>query len=118
MSESEIPEPSGIDQQTEQKAEHVNISHDDIDKLAGFADYLTRLNLAEYLKLTQKPVRMMWLSFISGIARGFGIAIGFTILSAFGIYVLHQLDVLNLPLIGDFIAQILEYVDIARGIKI
>ncbi|MCL1816118.1 MAG: DUF5665 domain-containing protein [Clostridiales bacterium] len=94
------------------------INHSDIERLTDFADYLTRLNLADYIKLTQKPARMMWISFISGVARGFGIAVGFTLLSALGIYILHQLRVLDLPLIGNLIAQILDYVEMARQIRI
>jgi hypothetical protein len=95
-----------------------DISHEDVERLASFADYLTRLNLAEYVRLTQKPARMMWFNFISGVARGFGIAVGFTLLGALGIYVLRQLQVLNLPLVGDLIAQIWEYVEMAREIRI
>jgi hypothetical protein len=91
---------------------------DDIERLTQFADYLTRINMAEYIKLTQKPARLMWFNFLSGLARGFGIAVGFTLLGAFGIYILRQLQVLNLPLIGDFVAQIWEYVEMARGIRI
>jgi len=101
-----------------QKTADQDVSRADAERLTQLADYLARLNLAEYIKLTQKPVRMMWFNFISGVARGFGIAVGFTLLGALGIYILHQLQVLNLPLIGDFVAQVWEYVEIARGIRI
>ena len=60
----------------------------------------------------------MGMNFLIGLARGFGIAVGFTLLSAIGIYILNQHNVLNLPIIGDFIAQILEYVEIARDLRI
>jgi len=95
-----------------------SLNRADLDRLTAFADDLQRLNLADYIRLTQKPGRLVGLNFISGVARGFGIAVGFTLLGALGFYVLKELNVLNLPLIGDFIARILEYVDMARGIRI
>ncbi|MCL2496868.1 MAG: DUF5665 domain-containing protein [Clostridiales bacterium] len=94
------------------------LSSSDADSLKGLTDYLHRLNLAEYVGLSQKPRRLIALNFWIGVARGFGMAVGFTLLGALGIYVLKQLNVLNLPGIGDFIAQILEYVELARGMRV
>jgi hypothetical protein len=53
---------------------------------------------------------MFVLNFISGIGRGFGIAIGFTLLGAVAILVLQRLVLLNLPGIGDFITEIVRIV--------
>lgn len=92
------------------------ISSRDADNLKGLVDYLQSLNLAEYVGLSQKPRRLIALNFVIGVARGFGMAVGFTLLGALGIYVLRQLNVLNLPGIGDFIAQLLEYVELARSL--
>lgn len=94
------------------------LTRNDLDMLHKLADYLQRVNLAEYVRLTQKPKRLIGLNFIGGVARGFGMAVGFTLLGALGIYVLNQLNVLNLPLIGDLIAQLLEYVELSRGARI
>ena len=44
------------------------------------------------------------------MARGVGIAVGFTILGAIVLYFLRKLVMLNLPLIGDFIAEIVRMV--------
>lgn len=96
----------------------VNIAQADLAKLTAFSDYLERINLAEYVRLTQRPRRLISLNFISGVARGFGMAVGFTLLGALGIYILNQLNLLNLPVIGEFIAKLLEYVDLSRGMKI
>ena len=51
----------------------------------------------------------------AGLMRGFGTAIGFTILGAAVIYFLQQLAYQNLPLIGGFIAEIMRIVDLQRG---
>jgi hypothetical protein len=53
----------------------------------------------------------LWLNFIGGVARGFGIAVGFTILGAIVLYILQKLVVLNLPLIGSIIADIVKIVN-------
>lgn len=72
--------------------------------------YIQRLNLAEHALLVQNPRRLLWLSFMSGVARGVGAAIGFALLGALLLYILQRLMLLNLPIIGDFIAQLVELV--------
>jgi hypothetical protein len=51
------------------------------------------------------------LNFAAGLARGLGLAVGFSILGALVILVLRRLVVLNLPLIGDFIAELIKLVN-------
>ena len=94
------------------------VTRAEIDKLHYLANYFQRINLADYINMTQRPKRLIAFNLLAGIARGFGIAIGFTALSALGIFILRRLDVLNLPLIGDLITQIVEYVEMARGMQI
>ena len=43
---------------------------------------LERANLVEFMQLIQSPRRMLFLNFMAGVARGFGIAVGFTIIGA------------------------------------
>lgn len=73
------------------------------------ADVLERTRIAEYVQLMQDPLRLIYLSFISGLARGLGLAIGFTVLGAIVIYVLQRL-VLNVPALARIIAQLIEAV--------
>jgi len=56
------------------------------------------------------PWRLLWINFISGIARGIGIAVGFAILGAILLIILQKLVALNLPVIGGIIADIVEIV--------
>lgn len=82
--------------------------------LAGQLDELSRnmekFNLADYLSLLNKPGRYLMLNFLGGLSRGFGIALGFTILGALALWILQRLVLLNLPLIGDFIADLVRIV--------
>ena len=72
----------------------------------------------EYYRLRHKPLRHMLLGLVNGMARGVGFAIGITILTYLLIRILQALNVLELPLIGDFIAELMEYVDAARSVGI
>lgn len=71
---------------------------------------IEKMKLAEYVDLLHSPRRLLWVNFISGIARGLGIAVGFAILGAILIIFLQKLVELNIPLIGGIIADIVEVV--------
>jgi hypothetical protein len=71
---------------------------------------MERLNLAEYVEMLRDPKRLFWINFFAGAARGLGMAIGFTLLGALIIYFLQRLVLLNLPVISDFIADIIRMV--------
>jgi len=85
-----------------------------IDKLKNrvqlLADALDKMRLAEYVEYLNNTKRMLIVNFIGGLFRGFGMAIGFTLLGAVVIYILRRLVMMNLPIIGDFIAEIVKLV--------
>ena len=80
------------------------------DDIAKLLERLEKFKLAEYMHFLNNPVRYFWINFWGGVARGLGFAVGMTILGATLIYFLQQLVVLNLPIIGDFIAEIVKIV--------
>lgn len=67
---------------------------------------LERLQLAEYIRYVDDTRRLMRTQFLGGIARGVGVAVGFTVLGGAAVIILNRLAQHNLPVIGDFIAQI------------
>lgn len=71
---------------------------------------LERARIGEYVQLTRDPLRLAYVSFISGVARGLGLALGFTVLGAVVIYVLQRIVALNLPVIGQLIADLIRIV--------
>lgn len=77
---------------------------------ASIAEQMEKSRIADYTQLLHKPWRLIWLNLLSGTARGVGIAIGFTFFAATIIYVLQVLGALNLPIIGDYIADIVRIV--------
>ncbi|GBF33607.1 hypothetical protein DCCM_2713 [Desulfocucumis palustris] len=80
------------------------------DKIVELGINMEKMKLAEYVDLLHNPWRLLWVNFTSGIARGLGIAVGFAILGAMLVLVLKKLVSLNLPVIGGFIAEIVQIV--------
>ncbi|HHU75580.1 MAG TPA: hypothetical protein GXZ24_01590 [Firmicutes bacterium] len=80
------------------------------DKLARLAQHLEKFNIAEYMNMLNNPRRYLFVNFLGGIFRGLGMALGLTIFGAFILYVLQRLVVLNLPLIGDFLAELVRII--------
>ena len=71
---------------------------------------MERLRLSDYVRYVDDRSRMFWSNFWGGIARGVGMAVGFTILGALLVLLLQDLARRNLPLIGDALAEIVRVV--------
>lgn len=87
---------------------------DSLEKLQQKTEELVtrmeNLRLAEYVDMLNDPKRLWRINFMAGLARGLGTAVGFTILGALVLYLLQRLVLLNLPVIGDFIADLVRLV--------
>lgn len=73
-------------------------------------EQMERLGLAEYLSYMQNRRMLFWTNFLAGVSRGLGIAVGFSILGAVLIALLQRIAVINLPGIGDFLADVVRMV--------
>ncbi len=73
--------------------------------------------IEEYVELMGDTKKLLWKHFVMGIAKGIGIAVGFTILGAAVIYFLRQIVMLNLPVIGAFIKDIMDIVEELEQVK-
>ena len=65
----------------------------------------------EYVELMGNTKKLLWKNFISGIAKGVGTAIGFTILGAIVLIILRKIVLLNIPVIGKYLKDILDIVE-------
>ena len=79
-------------------------------RMDGYLERLERLRLPEYVRYLEDRRRFLLMQFLGGVARGLGTAVGFTILGAVLVMVLQGLAQRNLPVIGDFLAQIVRIV--------
>ncbi len=71
---------------------------------------LEKLQLTEYMRYLNDWWRLLWVNFLSGLARGFGIAVGFSILGAILVAILQRITVENMPLLGRFLADVVRLV--------
>jgi len=80
-------------------------------KIQQLSISIEKAKIMEYVNLMEDPKRLLALNFVAGLARGLGIAVGFSILGAVAILILRRLVVLNLPVIGGFIAELIKLVN-------
>lgn len=79
-------------------------------KIDDIALKMERFKLVDYVYYLENPRKMLFANFLGGLSRGFGIAVGFTLLGALMVYILQIVVRWNLPVIGDFIAAIVRIV--------
>lgn len=65
------------------------------------ARHLERYNLEDYLEMSLHPWSLIWRNFLAGVARGFGIAVGATLLVALALVILQALG--GLPIVGHYL---------------
>lgn len=84
-------------------------------QLERLAQYLEKMNVAGYVELMQHPARLLFLNFAAGLARGLGIAIGATLIFALMVEMMRRVILLNIPGIGEFVAEIMRIVETTNG---
>lgn len=89
------------------KRGYLNIINKKIDQISL---NMEKFKLVDYVYYLENPRKMLLANFIGGLARGFGIAVGFTLLGAVVVYVLQMVVKWQLPLIGKFISEIVNIV--------
>lgn len=81
---------------------------DQISRFERFTTRMEALRIAEYIDTWGHPWQIIWRNFVAGMARGFGVAVGMTIVVAVAAFLLAR--AIDIPVIGAFIAQIVEVV--------
>jgi len=71
---------------------------------------LEKSNLLELSYILSSKKELIKRNLLAGVFRGIGIGIGVTIVTALIILTLQRIVRLNVPVIGDFIVQIIEVV--------
>jgi hypothetical protein len=67
-------------------------------RLNAIQKQLTANRNEDYLHVKNNLFNILWTNFVIGLARGFGMAVGFTILGAIVLIMLKQIVAMNLPL--------------------
>lgn len=79
-------------------------------RMNDYLDALERLKLPEYIRYLDDRKRFIRTQLVAGLLRGVGMAIGFTLLGAVIVLILQRLAQQNLPLIGNFLVEVVEFV--------
>ena len=75
---------------------------------------LLESNILDITMLLGNRKKLLWTNLIAGISRGIGIGIGVTVITALLIMLLQKIVTLNIPIIGEYIADIVEIVQKSR----
>ena len=89
------------------KVKKIELLNKNIDKLNNS---LTDSNIIELLYVLGKKSEIIKRNFLAGIFRGVGIGIGVTIITAMIVIFLERLVRWNLPVIGEYITDIVNIV--------
>ncbi|MEJ6950917.1 DUF5665 domain-containing protein [Natronospora cellulosivora (SeqCode)] len=82
-----------------------------MNKLEELLERMEGIRISEYIELVRSPKRMLFINFLSGLARGLGFAIGATVLGAVFLIVLLNIAQMNIPVIAEFVARIIKIVE-------
>ena len=84
------------------------------EKLDKIIDSIEKSNVEDLAYILGNKWQILKRNLIAGISRGIGIGIGVTVITAILILVLRQLVTLNIPVIGEYISDIVEIVEKSR----
>lgn len=68
-------------------------------------------NLEEISYILGNKLEIAKRNLLAGILRGVGIGIGFTLITAIILAILQRIVVLNIPIIGEYIGDILDIIE-------
>jgi len=90
------------------KKKTVDILNKSIENLSKS---LQEANITEWYYILGSKKEIIKRNLIAGIFRGVGIGIGVTIITAVLVMLLQKIVTLNIPVIGEYIADIVEIVE-------
>ncbi len=93
------------------KKKKVNVLEKSVENLS---DTLQKGNYIEWAYLLGSKKEIIKRNLLAGIFRGVGIGIGVTIITAILVMLLQKIVTLNIPVIGEYIADIVEIVEKSR----
>ena len=93
------------------KSKKIEILNTSINNLI---ETFQKSNIEEWAYIFGSKKEIIKRNLIAGIFRGVGIGIGVTIITAMLIIILQKIVTLNIPIIGEYIADIVEIVQRSR----
>ena len=81
-----------------------------LDRLDALAQRLENSGVAEYVKLSQRTGKILWLNFLSGAARGLGFTVGTAVVLAVAYKILSVLINMNIPYFTELLKEAVLFV--------
>lgn len=75
---------------------------------------LEKGNIQELTYILGNKKEVLIRNLLAGISRGIGIGIGVTLITAILIYIMQKIVTLNIPVIGEYISDIVQIVEKSR----
>jgi hypothetical protein len=85
-------------------------------QLERMAQLLERMRIGEYVNNFNRPMRIIWLNLLSGIAKGVGLTIGATLVIAIIFKLLGVLISMNIPYLTDVLQDVVQIVKATPGL--
>lgn len=83
-------------------------------KIDELNNNFAKSNLVEISYILGNKLEIAKRNLLAGILRGVGIGIGFTLITAIILLVLQKIVVLNIPVIGEYIGDIMDIIEKTR----
>lgn len=80
------------------------------NNISQLLELFHRTNIEEWTYIFGSKKEIIKRNFIAGLFRGVGIGIGVTIITAILVLILRRIVALNIPIIGEYISDIVEIV--------
>ena len=84
------------------------------ERLTKLNNNLIKYNMHELIYILGSKKEILTRNIIAGLARGVGIGIGVTIITAIIVYLLQKVVKLNIPIISEYIIDIINIVEQRR----
>ena len=91
--------------------EVISLTERENELIRRLTDTLERMHLDDYLEYVSNRRRMLVNNLLYGMVRGLGFTLGFTVLGALVIVLLKNLVSENIPVIGDFLAEVIHAIE-------
>lgn len=82
-----------------------------LNKIDSLNNKLIDSNFTDMIALLGDRKKLLITNLIAGISRGVGIGIGVTIITALLVFALQKIVTLNIPVIGEYISDIVDIVE-------
>ena len=84
------------------------------EKVDKIIEKLEKSNIEDWSYIIGNKWAILGKNLLAGISRGIGIGIGVTVITAILVLILRHIVALNIPVIGEYISDIVEIVEKSR----